>query len=222
MWKRIDQRNTRDEASRLKSHTLALTASKYRPQPWFSYAFPGEEWSYKAWGNLPTHSNKRERMRTPKLFIIGAVVVVVVVAADKLVVRDLDYGLLDPKKDFCVQGFHQSLSPTLPVSPAAIEAGKLVLMVVMFVVGAVLDDTLYIVGGFVIYNYNNTQYAEPSETSSLYITASPLPPPTLPSTTPTEYILTSPTIHRHLPTHPQPQWPLHAQRPQQHALHLHA
>lgn len=55
-------------------------------------------------------------MRTPKLFITGAVVVAVVVAADKLVVRDLDYGLLDPKKDFCVQGFHQSLSRSLSLS----------------------------------------------------------------------------------------------------------
>lgn len=64
----------------------------------------------------------------------------------------------------------------LSVSPAAIEAGKLMLMVVMFVAGAVLDDTLYIVGGFVIYNYNNTQYAEPSEFSSLSLIP-PFPPP---------------------------------------------
>lgn len=32
----------------------------------------------------------------------------------ELAKRDMDYALLDPKRDFCVQGFHQSLYLSYP------------------------------------------------------------------------------------------------------------
>lgn len=50
--------------------------------------------------------------------------------AGKLVARDLDYGLLDPKRDFCVQGFHQSLSRSLLLQ---LKLEILVLMVVVVI-----------------------------------------------------------------------------------------